>query len=61
MTVIGGDKTIDLLMPDSSERAFLEVMFSSSLDQHVKIPTKVTETNATLIGHIWGCMQCSTI
>ena len=42
-TVIGGDIKIKLLSPDNSERAFVEVMFSSSFDQHITVPTRVTE------------------
>ena len=50
-TVIGGDTNIHLLSPDNSKRAFVEVMFSSSLDQHITIPTRVTENTVTLIDH----------
>ena len=53
-TVIGGDININLISPDNSERAFVEVMFSSSFDQHITVPTRVTETTSTLIDHIWS-------
>ena len=29
-------------------------MFSSSFDQHITVPTRVTETTSTLIDHIWS-------
>ena len=41
-TVIGGDINTNLLSPDNSERAIVEVMFSSSFDQHITVPTRVT-------------------
>ena len=29
-------------------------MFSSSFDEHITVPTRVTENTATLIDHIWS-------
>ena len=53
-TVIGGDMNMNLLSPDNSERGFVEVMFNSSFDQHIVVPTGVTENTATLIDHSWS-------
>ena len=45
---------INLLSPDNRERALVEVMFSSSFDQRITVPTRVTEDTATLFDHIWS-------
>ena len=51
---IGGDLNLNLLSPDDSEWAFAVVLFSSFSDQHIKIPTRMTENTAALIDHIWS-------
>ena len=40
-TFISGDTSINFISTVKSERAFVEVMFSSSFDQHMTVPTRV--------------------
>ena len=49
---IDGDKNINLVSPNNSGRDFIDVMFSSSFDQHITIPTRVTKNTSTLVDHI---------
>ena len=45
--VIGRELKIIVLTPDNNKQAFVEVMFSSSVDQHIAILTEVQENTAT--------------
>ena len=41
-------------MPENSERGGVEVIFSSSFDDHITNPTRVRENTANLIDNIWS-------
>ena len=44
MHLIGGDINKNLSYPDNSEQAFVEVISTSSFDQHITVLTRATET-----------------
>ena len=49
-----GDINIDILQEGGVQSDFVEMMRTQSLVPLVTIPTRVTESSATLLDHIWS-------
>ena len=56
LNVLCGDIIIDLMKLDNIGKKYVDMMFSSSLEQHITLPTRIAGSSVKLIYHIWtGC------
>ena len=54
MNVLCGDLNIDLMKLDNIGNSYVDIKFSSSLEQHITLPTGLTGNFLKLINHIWS-------
>ena len=59
MNVLCRDINIDLMKLDNTGNTYVDMMFSSSLEQHVSFLTRIAGNSVRLIDHIWS--YCSSI
>ena len=58
LNVLCGDININLMKLDNIGKSYVDMMFSSSLEQHITLPTRVAGNSVKLINHIWT--NCSS-
>ena len=54
LNVLCGDINIDLLELDNIRKSHAGMMFTSSLEQHITLPTRISANSIKLIDHIWS-------
>ena len=52
LNVLCGDININLMKLDTIGKSYVDMMFSSSLEQHTTLPTRVAGNSVKLIDHI---------
>ena len=52
LNVLCGDTNIDLMKLDNIGKSYVDMMFSSSLEQHITLPTRIAGNSVKLIDHI---------
>ena len=52
--VLCGDINIDLLKLDNIGKSYLDMMISSSIEQHIALRTRTAGYSVKLIDHIWS-------
>ena len=54
MNLLCGDINIYLFKLDNIGKSYVDMMTSSSLEQHIALPTRIPGNSVKLIDHIWS-------